>query len=67
MIEWYISKMEESHKDKRWEDRLNYARMANVDFLKYLYLKSNQIRDFGHVFFLAMYYDVSTYSNEDTQ
>lgn len=41
MIEWYISKMEEAHKDKQWEDRRNYAKLANVDFVKYFYLKSN--------------------------
>lgn len=43
MIEWYIKKMEEAHNNKRWEDRRNYAKMCNIDFVKYFYLQSNEV------------------------
>ena len=37
MIDWYINNMKKAHKEKCWDDRANYAQMANIDFVKYFY------------------------------
>jgi hypothetical protein len=39
MQEWYIQKMKEAHEKGNHEDRRNYAKAANVDYVKEFYLK----------------------------
>lgn len=36
---WLIKQMERAHKDGRYQDRDNYAKMAGVDVVKHFYLE----------------------------
>ena len=38
-MDFYIKHMLLAHKEKRWEDRSNYAQMASIDLIKYFYLE----------------------------
>lgn len=37
--QWLIKQMEIAHKDERYQDRDNYAKMAGVDVVNYFYLE----------------------------